>query len=526
MPNHNNSGNSFASAADWVTGKGAALIALGGFMVVSIIATAMGFADLRMANADTTELKLFEMVPIILLTIFVVLAMVASLNTVLGVGLETSENGKPKRHPLLRVISLLFYAFFAFWSVGFGYGFYWKELAGQEYTQNQFKLAIEEVGNSVDLATNALATVEVAMGDSAVTARTRAQEEADNGKTCSNQPNSIPGDGPLTRARFAFADRTETLQQEVTQNWTQQLVSDRARLARRVSALSTGEAPVVDGLVRQEAELLGLLAIASDLSSADRRSLFATVFDDARAFTTKANGLRQRNAEAIANRLDNLAAEVGPDPQSPGRPNPARQGDVSYCWDTVLNEKLQAASQSLRSLENIPSPEFEFTEGPKATRAAFFDLARIVTFNQDMASEKFGEKNWIALFASIAVDAGIFFLTLARANMERKQIRAKARKPKFIMDLNALRNVAHQDEATDDVDEALARKKEEEEVGFDLNIAESTGNPALNTLVKRLSEMDDTNSITAEFEDIEPSSHDPSKPTKGDLRMKRTDPED
>ena len=276
------------------------------------------------------------------------------------------------------------------------------------------------------------------MTDATSTARERAEVEATLGGTCANRPGSQSGDGPLTRARFAFADRAEALSDDVRNNWTSQLGKDRQTLALRIEALSQGEAPVAAlAIGGSEAVLLQQLANASNLESDQRRKLFAHVFDDARAFTAKANGLRQRQAPAFAARLDQLAAEVGPDPQSPGRPNPARGDDPSYCWDTVLNEKLNASAALLRNLENMPAPEFEFTEGPKATRAAFFNLARVLTspFTKH-GGGPFGEKEFIALFASIAVDAGIFFLTFVRSAMERKA----ERKPRYPepFDLNPL----------------------------------------------------------------------------------------
>ena len=139
-----NNQNTIGGVWSWVTGRGAALIALGGFILVSIGATAMGFADLRMANADSTSLRPLEWLAIIAVTTFVILTMVAALNAFLGVGLskiKTDKSGEQVRtnHMVLRGLALVFYFFFAFWSVGFGFGFFWKELAGPEYTQTQFK---------------------------------------------------------------------------------------------------------------------------------------------------------------------------------------------------------------------------------------------------------------------------------------------------------------------------------------------------------------------------------------------------
>lgn len=398
-----------------MTGRGAALIALGGFILVSIGATAMGFADLRMANADTTTLPPLEWLAIIAVTTFVVLTMVAALNAFLGVGLSKTKTDKdgnevPAKHKRLRFVAFIFYFFFAFWSVGFGFGFFWKELAGQEYTQNQFKAAIESVSQSVTNASDALATVEASVIGAANTARSRAEEEATNGGTCANRIGSLPGDGPLTRARFAFADRAQALSEDVSSQWTTKLVNERKMLEARILALSTQQAPQT--MDSAEADILEQLASAADLKPAERKQVFTLVFDDARDFIAKGNSLRATYAPTFAARLDLLAADVGPSPDNPNQPNPARSHDRSYCWDTILTEKLAASASSLRILKDMPAPEFEFTEGPKATRAASFKLASL------KFTDEFGAKEWIALFASIAVDLGIFFLTLIRAFME------------------------------------------------------------------------------------------------------------
>ena len=429
-------------SVSWITGRGASVIALAGFMGVSIFATAMGFQDLRLANLDQSTLSWQDSLPVWALTVFVILAMVAALNAALGVGFTTSADGKKQNRYALRSIAAFFYLFFAFWSVGFGYGFFWKELAGQEYTQGQFRAAIEEVSRSESGAADALNTVESAVRSASETARDRADEEANNGGTCANYPNSQPGDGPLTRARFAFADRAEALREDVNLSWTSKLEEQRSILQRRITTLSKGVAPLPDEeLQDNERQLLDSLAAPGNLTPEAREEVFAIVFEDARDFTARANNLRATYAETFAGRLDELRRVVGPDPNNSSQANPARAEDRTYCWDIVLTEKLSAASQSLRNLSDMPSPEFEFTEGPKATRAAFFNLARATTSPITGNGAPFGEKEFIALFASIAVDAGILFLTLVRAAMERTGSARVRRDPKPF-DLNDMRRLA------------------------------------------------------------------------------------
>ena len=177
------------------------------------------------------------------------------------------------------------------------------------------------------------------------------------------------------RSRFAFADRAQNLGAEVRTVWIAPVATQRARLERQVAALVNRAPPRASlDLPASERATLEKLSTASQLASAERRALFTSVHEESRAFANAANDLRALHATAFADRLVSLAAEVGPDPQRPGSADPARAADPGYCWDVVLNEKLTAASAQLRAVEPVTTPEFEFLEGPKATRAAFFGL--------------------------------------------------------------------------------------------------------------------------------------------------------
>ncbi len=430
--------NGLRKMLESATGQYASLLALCVFTLVSITATGMGFLDLRLANADKLSPDLKDHLTTWPMTIGVILAMIAALNAMLGVGL-TGE-GRWKR-VVAQGLGLVFYILFAFWSVGFGYGFFWKELAGQEFTRLKFKAAIEETSDMVDRAESALFDVETAVVGATAAARERADLEAASGGTCANHTDSRSGDGPLTRSRFAFADRAQALRQDVTDTWTSKLTRDRIVLDRRIAALTAREAPDTHlATSAEESRLLDDLSRAADLDMATRGQRYAVVFDDARAFVRQANALRDTQAPFFADRLDALAAQVGPDPANPGRPAPDRADDPTYCWDVVLHEKLSAAAQSLRNLKHMDQPAFEFTEGPRATRAAFFNLAKVATSPLTGSEGTFGSKEWLSLFASIAVDAGIFFMALLRALTASGAVARAPKEPDYL-DLNPIKGL-------------------------------------------------------------------------------------
>lgn len=384
--------------------------ALWGFFLLSVLATGLGFADLRAAGTETGELSAIELALTVATTLFVVSAMVVALHNLL----------EPGRAWWVRIAAFVFYLLFAIWTVGFGYGFFWKELAGQEFTRKQFVAVTGQMANAVDRVASAVSAAETSTREAADTAAARATQESHEGRTCANRPASTPGEGPLMRSRFGFADRARALSAEMRHDWIDPVAGPGAALRLQADALAKGVVPTAAASQpAAERALLEKLARAPRLPSAERRDLFTGVHEDARTFATKANDLRALHAEAFAARLTSLAAEVGPDPSRPGSPDPARAADPGYCWDVVLHEKLLAAAQKTRAVEDVAVPPFEFLEGAKATRAAFFGLIGWIAgaAGIDVHGDEqfvFDDKAFLALFASLAVDLGIVFLTLMR----------------------------------------------------------------------------------------------------------------
>ena len=154
----------------WLTApfspRGLSGFALLGFFLLSVLATGLGFADLRAANTDNGSLSALELAFTVATTLFVVTAMMVALHHLVAGGSWW-----------IRLISFFFYLLFAIWTVGFGYGFFWKELAGQEFTERQFEGVITDLSGSITRTSAALETSERATADVAALASTRAQTE-------------------------------------------------------------------------------------------------------------------------------------------------------------------------------------------------------------------------------------------------------------------------------------------------------------------------------------------------------------
>jgi hypothetical protein len=102
----------------WLTApfslRGLSGFALWGFVLLSVLATGLGFADLRAAGTDTGELSILELAIIIAPTLFVVSAMVVALHNMV----------EPGRAWWTRSVAFVFCLIFAIWNAGFGYGFF------------------------------------------------------------------------------------------------------------------------------------------------------------------------------------------------------------------------------------------------------------------------------------------------------------------------------------------------------------------------------------------------------------------
>ncbi len=97
----------------WLTAP-FSLRGLSGFVLLSVLATGLGFPDLRAAGTDTGELSILELAITIALTLFVVSAMVVALHNMV----------EPGRAWWTRIVAFVFSLIFAIWSAGFGYGFF------------------------------------------------------------------------------------------------------------------------------------------------------------------------------------------------------------------------------------------------------------------------------------------------------------------------------------------------------------------------------------------------------------------
>ena len=162
--------------------------------------------------------------------------------------------------------------------------------------------------------------------------------------------------------------------------------------------------------------------------------LFTGVHEDARAFASAANDLRAIHAGAVCRSAEQLGVGSGALTRS-GRAVPIRRGRrIRAIAGTSCSTKSSTPRRAnFARVEPVTTPEFEFIEGPKATRAAFFGLVDwlgglfgVKTRGGD--DFVFDDKAFLALFASLAVDLGIVFLTVVRDAPGRAEAAAGSRR--------------------------------------------------------------------------------------------------
>ncbi len=188
-----------------------------GFVLLSVLATGLGFADLCAAGTDTGKRSILALAITSALTLFVVSAVVVALHNMI----------EPGRAWWARITVFVFYLVFAIWSVGFG--FFWKELSGQVFMRRRFVAVTCDMASAVGRATAAAA------------AWTATLEAAQTACMCASCPASTPGEGSLMRGRFAFAGRTESLRPELRRGWIDPIAADRNQLEKLARLASSFE---------------------------------------------------------------------------------------------------------------------------------------------------------------------------------------------------------------------------------------------------------------------------------------------
>jgi len=288
-------------------------------------------------------------------------------------------------------IAFPLYALLALWSIGFGYGFWWSLVAGQNATEQALSRSVESLGETTSELRAELAAGAALMQTAERLSEEKAQTEIERGGTCGIA--SGAGDGPLSRARAETRSQIAAFASGVQEDWLDPVDLQLTQLETLARAESvTGETPEAR---KQRMEALGqsVRRTAQDIS-AD-----ATV-----------------RGKILAAQLRAKAERLSVAPVS---------GAVDYCFDPDLATSLALAADALEGPFEIEVARFRFAEGADGVAQAVEDLwlglfAKLGLVDRSaVRGAPLDGRSLIALVAAIGVDFALFVFALLRGGMRR-----------------------------------------------------------------------------------------------------------
>lgn len=291
-----------------------------------------------------------------------------------------------------RFIMFPLYLFLALWSIGFGYGFWWSLIAGQEATKTSMAALREDARDATGAIAARLEAVKVQL-DSVVTwsESQMAREEASGG-SCGVA--SGAGRGPLYNARRSVRDSISSLRDNIVNSWITPVQRELDRLQEVATSANVGAT-----VAERQAQFEGR-------ASAIRSS--------ARSIAARSNELGQ----STASEMRALADAVSTKPGQPG----------FSCYDPTLAQRLRQAAEQAGEPAELKLRDATFNEGPAGVANAVKNLwinigaglnSTVYLVSGGMLGDKVGDlegdpisgRDLIALLATIGVDLGLFALT-------------------------------------------------------------------------------------------------------------------
>lgn len=286
-------------------------------------------------------------------------------------------------------IAFPLYALLALWSVGFGYGFWWSLVAGQNATEQALSRSVESLGEATSELRAELAAGAALMQTVERLSEEKAQAEIARGGTCGVA--SGAGDGPLSRARAETRSQIAAFAIGVREDWLGPVDLRLTQLETLASAAGVAnETP--------EARKQRMVALGQSV----RRSA-----QDISADATVRGKILATQLRAKAERLS-LAPE---------------SGVVDYCYDPDLATSLTLVADALEGPFEVEVTQFRFAEGADGVAQAVEDLwlgvfAKLGLVEREAArGAQLDGRSLIALIAAIGVDFALFVFALLRGGM-------------------------------------------------------------------------------------------------------------
>ncbi len=306
--------------------------------------------------------------------------------------LALRETFGARRSVLERMVTFPLYIFLAIWSIGFGYGFWWSLIAGEEATRTGLAGLQEDARDAGTAIAARLDAVKIQLDNVVTWSESQMQREDTSGGSCGKP--SGAGQGPLYAARRSVRDQIASLRDGVQTSWLAPVQSDLERLQQSVSQLE-------------------------GTTVAERQQSFEGM---AREIRGRARSIAARSNElgkSTAAEMRAIAATVSAPPTS---------GNFS-CYDPTLAQRLTQAADQADQPAVLKLREAVFNEGPAGVANAIKNLwANIGSYMSSLGSyvasggnvpakhttggEPITGRDLIALLATIGVDMGLLALAI------------------------------------------------------------------------------------------------------------------
>jgi hypothetical protein len=330
-----------------------------------------------------------------------VIAVVVALTFLMWLALR--ETFGAKRRTRERMITFPLYLFLAIWSVGFGYGFWWSLISGEEATRTGLAGLQEDARDASAVVAARLDAVKGQLDSVVSWSESQMTREETSGGSCGTA--SGAGRGPLYNARRSVRDSISTLREGMTRSWLEPLQADVEQL-RQAAAVLAG----------------------------------ATVEERQRNFENKASEIRGR-ARNIAARSNQLGRSTAAEMRALASSVAIPPGATSFsCYDPTLAERLRQAADQAEQPAELKLREAVFNEGPAGVANAVKNLWRNigvysssllnyvfsagrVTSGRTDGGEPITGRDLIALLATIGIDLGLLALAILNPPREPPSIR-------------------------------------------------------------------------------------------------------
>ncbi len=297
-----------------------------------------------------------------------------------------------KRKLTDRLVMLVMYVFLALWSVGFGYGFWWSLISGEEATRTGLAGLQEDARDASSAIAARLDAVRSQLDNVVSWSESQMSREETSGGSCGRA--SGAGRGPLYNARRSVRDSVTTLRDGMTRAWLEPVMRDAEEL--RDTAAQLGGSTFEE---RQKAF----------------ESKASEIRGKARAIAARSNEL----GKSTAAEMRALAATVSVEPGKPG----------FTCYDPTLAQRLLQAAEQADQPAEIRLREAAFSEGPAGVANAVKNLWKNIgaysssliayiaaggtaPFSHTSEGDPITGRDLIALLATIGVDLGLLALAI------------------------------------------------------------------------------------------------------------------